>query len=188
MATPDPWADFFDGSTYYTSPPLTDAMVAAAEKALGYTLPASYLRLLRVKNGGAPKRQCHPTAGTHWSDNHMRVVAIFGIGGRWGIDSPEFGTRRMIEQAGYPEIGVIIGWTPTAGHDAIMLDYSACGPQGEPRVSHIEPNRAIARCWRRTSRRSSPGLWTASRMRNSGSGRWRNISGGRKAPRISRLI
>ena len=138
MATPDPWADFFDGSTYYTSPPLTDAMVAAAEKALGYTLPASYLRLLRVKNGGAPKRQCHPTAGTHWSDNHVRVVAIFGIGGRWGIDSPEFGTRRMIEQAGYPEIGVIIGWTPTAGHDAIMLDYSACGPQGEPRVSHID--------------------------------------------------
>ena len=138
MATPDPWANFFDSSTYYTSPPLTDAMVAAAEKALGYTLPASYLRLLRVKNGGAPKRQCHPTAGTHWSDNHVRVVTLFGIGGRWGIDSPEFGTRRMIEQAGYPEIGLIIGWTPTAGHDAIMLDYSACGPQGEPRVIHID--------------------------------------------------
>lgn len=132
------WQDFFDGSDYYTGPPLTDAMVADVERTLGYTLPQSYLRLLREKNGGAPKCQCHPTAGTSWSDNHVRVMSLFGIGGRWGVDSREFGTRHMIQEAGFPEIGIIIGWTPTAGHDAIMLDYSACGPQGEPRVSHVD--------------------------------------------------
>ena len=71
MATADVWSDFFDASTHYTGPPLTDAMVASAERALGYALPASYLQLLRVKNGGCPKRQCHPTGGTHWSDNHV---------------------------------------------------------------------------------------------------------------------
>lgn len=136
--TANVWNDFFDASTYYTGPPLTDSMAADVERALGYRLPQSYLQLLRVKNGGAPKRQCHPTSGTSWSDNHVRVTSIFGIGGRWGIDSKEFGTRHMIEQAGFPEIGLIVGWTPTAGHDAIMLDYRECGPQGEPRVAHVD--------------------------------------------------
>lgn len=131
-------ADFFDASTYYTSPPLTDAMVAAAERALGYTLPQSYLTLLRAKNGGVPKRQCYPTGGTHWSDNHIRVVRISGIGGMWGIDSEEFGSRHMIEQAGFPEVGIFVGLTTTAGHDGIFLDYSVCGAQGEPRVTLID--------------------------------------------------
>ncbi len=139
MAAADAWSDFFDASTHYTGPPLADAMVASAERALGYALPASYLRLLRVKNGGCPRRQCFPTGGTHWSDNHVRLVTVFGIGGSWGIDSDECGTRHMIEQAGLPEIGIVVGMTPTAGHDAIMLDYSVCGPQGEPRVVHVDP-------------------------------------------------
>jgi hypothetical protein len=139
MATAEDWSDFFDASTNYTGPPLTDALIASAERTLGYTLPASYLQLLRVKNGGVPKRKCFPTKGEHWSDNHVRAQVIFGIGGLWGIDSEEFGTRHMIEQAGLPEIGIVVGMTPTAGHDAIMLDYSACGPQGEPRVVHVEP-------------------------------------------------
>jgi hypothetical protein len=132
------WADAFDGSTYYTSAPLTDAMVAAAERSLGYTLPQSYLRLLRAKNGGVPKRQCCPTNGTHWSDNHIRVTRICGIGGTWGIDSDEFGSRHMIEQAGFPEVGIFVGLTTTAGHDGVFLDYSECGPQGEPRVTLID--------------------------------------------------
>ncbi len=144
MATRDISSDFFDASTSYTGPPLTDAMVAAAERTLGYRLPASYLQLLRVKNGGRPRRQCHPTGGTHWSDNHVRVVAIFGVGGQWGIDSEQFGTRHLIEQAGLPEIGIVVGWTPAAGHDAIMLDYSACGPQGEPRVVHADPEDNVS--------------------------------------------
>src|SRR5262249_60136969 len=57
------WSDFFDGSNHYTGPPLTDAMVASAERALGYKLPVSYLHLLRAKNGSCPNRHFHPTAG-----------------------------------------------------------------------------------------------------------------------------
>jgi len=139
MATANVWSDFFDASTYYTSPPLTDAMVASAERVLGYALPASYQQLLRVKNGGCPKRQCYPTDGTHWSNNHVRVVTVFGVGGQWGIDAEEFGSRHMIEQAGLPEIGIVVGMTPTAGHDAIMLDYSVCGLRGEARVVYVDP-------------------------------------------------
>jgi hypothetical protein len=113
-------------------------MVAAAEAALGYKLPAAYLQLLRVKNGGNPKRQCYPTDGTSWSDNHVRVTVICGIGGRWGIDSEQYGSRHMIEQAGFPDVGVFVGWTPTAGHDGIFLDYRASGPAREPRVIYLD--------------------------------------------------
>jgi hypothetical protein len=134
-----PWDEFFEDSEYYTGPPLTDAMVAEAESKLGYRLPPSYLRLLRVKNGGVPKRQCHPTGGTSWSDNHVRVTTLWGIGGTWGIDSEQYGSRHAIRQAGFPEIGIVIGWTPTAGHDGIMLDYSERGPVGEPRVVLVDP-------------------------------------------------
>jgi SMI1-KNR4 cell-wall len=133
------WDDFFDGSDYYTSPPFTEAMVADVERVLGYKLPVSYIRLLRVKNGGAPKLQCYPTAGTDWSDNHVRIMSLVGIGGRWGIDSAELGSRHLIREGGFPpEIGIIVGWTPTAGHDAIFLDYRDCGPNGEPRVTLVD--------------------------------------------------
>ena len=86
-----------------------------------------------MKNGGAPRRQCFPTAGTHWSDNHVRVMQVFGIGGRWGIDSDELGSRKLIRDAGYPAIGIIIGWTPTAGHDAIFLEITANAARGASR-------------------------------------------------------
>ena len=52
---PSLWEGFFETSVHYTSPLLTEAMVAAAEASLGHTLPESYLRLLRVKNGGYRK-------------------------------------------------------------------------------------------------------------------------------------
>lgn len=136
MSTQD---DIFDTSTEYTGPALTDAMVAAAEASLGYKLPASYLGLLRIKNGGSPRRQCFPTRGQSWSDNHIRVTILCGIGGRWGIDSPELGSKHLIRQGGFPDVGIFIGWTPTAGHDGILLDYGPRGPAGEPRVIHVDP-------------------------------------------------
>ncbi|MDZ4683727.1 MAG: SMI1/KNR4 family protein [Planctomycetaceae bacterium] len=140
MANPSRlWDDFFGPSNVYTGPRLTDVMVAGVETTLGYRLPQSYLRLLRVKNGGVPKRPCYPTAGTTWSDNHVCLTTLCGIGGRWGIDSEELGSRHAISQAGFPEVGIFFGWTPTAGHDGFMLDYSECGPQGEPRVIFVDP-------------------------------------------------
>jgi len=131
---PDFWEDFFDDSNGFTGPPLTEEMIAEAEAALGYRLPQSYLRLIRVKNGGSPKRQAYPTGKTGWADDHVRVVEILGIGGTWGI----VGSRHWSREWGYPDVGVVVGETPSAGHDTIMLDYSECGPEGEPRVIHVE--------------------------------------------------
>ncbi|WP_017153708.1 hypothetical protein [Bacillus bingmayongensis] len=42
-----------------------------------------------------------------------------------------------MEEFEYPSIGILIGESPTAGHDAVMLDYSRCGKNGEPRVIHV---------------------------------------------------
>jgi hypothetical protein len=134
----DFWQDFFDDSTYFTGPPLTEEMVRSAEAHLGYKLPASYLRLLYVKNGGSPRRKCFPTGEAGWADDHVEVCGIRGIGGTWGIDSEYRGNRYLIREWGYPDVGIVIGQTPSAGHDGIMLDYRACGPDGEPRVIHVD--------------------------------------------------
>jgi hypothetical protein len=131
--------EFWGESDYFTGPHLTDEMIRAAEQLLGYKLPESYLRLIRVRNGGSPRRRCFPTqVPTSWAKDHIQISGIRGIGGEWGIDSEDLGSRYMIAEWGYPDVGIVIGETPSAGHDTVMLDYSECGPQGEPRVIHVE--------------------------------------------------
>ena len=44
----------------------------------------------------------------------------------------------MISEWGYPPIGIYFGDCPSAGHDMICLDYSGCGPSGEPTVVHVD--------------------------------------------------
>jgi hypothetical protein len=131
--------DFWDESDEFTGPQLTEQMVRDAERRLGYKLPESYLQLIRSRNGGTPKRRCFPTQEpTSWAEDHIYVCGIRGVGGEWGIDSESLGSRYMIEEWEYPDVGVVIGETPSGGHDTVMLDYSECGPMGEPRVIHVE--------------------------------------------------
>ena len=138
--------DFWTDDGYFTGPPLRDEMVRAAEALLGYTLPVSYLNLLRSRNGGTPVRTCFPTTTpTSWAEDHIALTGIRGIGGQWGIDSPELGNACMIEEWGYPDIGIVVGECPSAGHDVVMLDYSMCGPSGEPRVVHVETECSVPR-------------------------------------------
>jgi hypothetical protein len=137
---PDDWVGGVPPWHEYVGPELTDGSVCAAEEALGYKLPAAYLRLLRVQNGGLPRRRCFP-AGR----GYVEVTGLYGVGGWYGIDSPDRGSRYMIREWGYPEVGIVIAPTPWGGHDAVMLDYSECGPAGEPRVIHVETEAARPR-------------------------------------------
>jgi SMI1-KNR4 cell-wall len=132
-------SDFWTDDRYFTGPTLSEEMIARAEALLGYKLPHSYLNLLRTRNGGSPRRDCFPTeVPTSWATDHIALSGIRGIGGEWGIDSPSLGSAAMIAQWGYPRSGVVVGECPSAGHDVVMLDYSTCGPEGEPRVVHVE--------------------------------------------------
>ena len=131
--------EFWTDSKYFTGPPLRDEMVREAETLLGYTLPASYIALLRSRNGGTPVRDCFPTSvPTSWAKDHIALSGIRGIGGEWGIDSPGLGSIAMAQEWGYPDIGIVVGECPSAGHDVVMFDYSRCGPAGEPQIVHVE--------------------------------------------------
>lgn len=136
---------FFNDDDYFTGPALTQDMVDRAEAALGFRLPGSYLGILSQKNGGTPLRRCvRMDAPTSWAPDHIEIAGLRGIGGEWGIDSTDgLGSTDMITEWGYPDVGIVICEMPSGGHDAVMLDYSSCGPNGEPAVVYIDEDRSV---------------------------------------------
>ena len=59
---------------YYDHPPLTDEMVRIAEAQLSVTLPASYIDLLRIQNGGYTHRFAYPIQErTTWPFDHISL-------------------------------------------------------------------------------------------------------------------
>lgn len=99
-------AGFWKSSEYalkeYVGAPLTDDVVAAVERELGYKLPASYVELMRYQNGGIPSRTNHRTKErTSWAHDHIAITGIYSIGG----DKPcsllgGFGSQFWIEEWG----------------------------------------------------------------------------------------
>lgn len=138
-------SELFEDSDYYTGPSLNEEMVRGAEAELGVRLPRAYLDLLSVRNGGTPRNQCVPTPfPTSWAPDHFQITGILGLGGEWGIDS-DTGSKYLVPEWGYPDIGIVVCDTPSAGHDTVMLDYTDCGPNGEPAVAYIDEDRVPRR-------------------------------------------
>ena len=136
--------NFWDDNWYvlkeYVSDPPSDELIASVEEELGYKLPAAYIWLMKQHNGGIPVNTCYPCdEPTCWSDDHVAITGIFGIGREKSCSlCGELGSQFMIDEWEYPAIGVAICDCPSAGHDMIFLDYRACGPQGEPAVVHVD--------------------------------------------------
>lgn len=126
---PDP--DGYQHRTY-GGPEPTPEVVEAVEAKLGYTLPGSYVALLRTRNGGFPVNDRHPATSTTWAPDHVAVTGFFGIGPKL------LAAQEDALDGGYPPLGVYIADCPTAGHDLIALDYRDCGPSGGPAVVHID--------------------------------------------------
>ena len=134
------WNDNWYALKEYISDPPSDELIASVEEELGYKLPAAYIWLMKQHNGGIPVNTCYPCdEPTCWSDDHVAITGIFGIGREKSCSlCGELGSQFMIDEWEYPAIGVAICDCPSAGHDMIFLDYRACGPQGEPAVVHVD--------------------------------------------------
>jgi len=137
------FTEFWDEAEYsqkYTEPAPSDALVAEVERELGFRLPDAYVELAHVRNGGMPVRSCFPMVEpTGWADDHIAISGIYAIGrtARYSLLG-DVGALFMREEWGYPDWGVGIADTPSAGHEMVMLDYRVCGPTGEPAVVHVD--------------------------------------------------
>lgn len=120
MAIP---TDAFWSSNYYTHPPLTDEMIAVAEEQLGVTLPAEYIDLLRIQNGGYTHRFGFPmTQPTTWAKDHVPLNDMTGIVTDATIRTAQniLNTGYMTEEWGLPPRQALLSGD---GHWWITLDY-----------------------------------------------------------------
>ena len=118
----------------------TDEDFEKVEKELGYCLPESYKALMRIQNGGElRKNNFEGSFKRNWTSGSFDIEYISGVDSskRYSLCG-EFGSKFWIEEWKYPDIGVVICGTSSGGHDMIFLDYSDCGPEGEPCVVHID--------------------------------------------------
>ena len=138
MKTENLWysSEFMDGN--YTSAQFDDELLKSVEEELGYKLPASYIELMKVRNGGAFQRCIFKID----EDFYIEVNGIYGIGREKSYSlCGSRGSEFWIEEWEYPAIGVAICDCPSAGHEMIFLDYRECGPKcenGEPKVVYID--------------------------------------------------
>ena len=117
----------------------TDDDICKIETELGYRLPDSYKALVKRHNGGLLAREYFKNPmQCGWQSRVFHTASIYGLDRekRYSLCGAA-GSRFRIEEWGYPDIGIAIGDTMTGGHDMIFLDYSDCGPEGEPCVVHI---------------------------------------------------
>ena len=137
-------SEFWESSEYanreYVCGHLTEDRIKEVEAALGYLLPRSYIELMQTQNGGFPKNTAAPSKErASWADDHVAITGIFGIGSDKQFSlCGSLGSQFMIDEWGYPDIGVYICDCPSSGHDMVGLDYRNCGSTGEPKVVHVD--------------------------------------------------
>ena len=95
---------------------------------------------MRIQNGGElRKNNFEGSFKRTWASGSFDIEYISGVDSskRYSLCG-EFGSKFWIEEWKYPNIGIAICGTSSGGHDMIFLDYSDCGPEGEPCVVHID--------------------------------------------------
>lgn len=149
MATSVPADLFAKPRPGTTARPATRAAISKAERALGVKLPAALKALLLVRNGGTLRLtrfalSRKPPVRAIWArkDYSLQWLPGVGLGGRSGsepvediVELSETATRCQVPP------GLVPIWHIN-GEAWCCLDYRRCGPNGEPSITHIEPDQA----------------------------------------------
>lgn len=104
----------------YENPTLTSEMITSIEASVGYKLPAFYIRLCSIQNGGLPNRREYRLENVPYK---FSLRGIFGIGYAEGGIAGEWGTKYLVESFDYPDIGIYFADSHTAGQDMFCFDY-----------------------------------------------------------------
>lgn len=118
-----------EDSKKYECGPLDDETIKKTEEQLGFKLPESYIYLMKKHNGGLLRKNYLAIKNT---DGFNDLDGIYGIGEK------NYSVNRQNEDKYDHEENLISICDSNSGHVSIYLDYSECGPQGEPRVIAID--------------------------------------------------
>lgn len=136
-------ADFWDDSDpaaeQYKMAPPTDGLISSVEEELVFKLPGFYVHMMKQHNGGVPRKRNFPISGAGSAgQGSITISGILGIGREKSLSlCGSTGSRHIIEQGGYPEIGVVIATCPS-DTEIVMLDYRESGNDGIPEVVHVD--------------------------------------------------
>ncbi|MDR1872698.1 MAG: immunity 51 family protein [Deltaproteobacteria bacterium] len=137
------WDSFWDSRLLvslaeFDGDPLTEEMIVETENELAFKLPEGYKAFLRRKNGGVPRyRTFHLPPPPEREDSARQLVGLLGLDSRRKYSLlGSRGSRFMYAKYGFPQIGLIIGHCLAPETEAIYLDYSDRGANGEPHVSY----------------------------------------------------
>lgn len=126
---------FRAGSTYLSPPkPVSEAELAQFETSRGVKLPASYVRLLRLQNGGRVRKELFLTPDDQ--DYHIEEIAGIGEGRSSSLNLLQ---RYPVEdEAGRDVSDLVIPFGRLTGYGFLALDYRECGAHGEPSVLAVD--------------------------------------------------
>lgn len=118
-----------EDSKKYDCGPLDDETIKKTEEQLGFKLPESYIYLMKKHNGGLLRKNYLAIKNT---DGFNDLDGIYGIGDN------NYSVNQQNKDKYDHEENLISICDSNSGHVLIYLDYSECGPQGEPRVIAID--------------------------------------------------
>ena len=107
---------------------ITNERILEAELKTGFKFPLGLIELLKSNNGGTPYTIAFPIKNDLYID-HIYITNFIPLGGQFSIDNIDF-----YSQWNYPSTGLVICDCSSYGMDVIMMDYSKCGPQGDPKI------------------------------------------------------
>ncbi|WP_339311497.1 SMI1/KNR4 family protein [Paenibacillus sp. FSL k6-2145] len=142
------WNDSAEAVEQYVMAPPTDEQVESVEEQLVFKLPTSYINMMKLHNGGVPHYRYFPVSQAEAAKKvRVEIAAILGIGREKAHSlGGEAGSRFIIEQEGYPEIGVVV-CECSSDSEVVMLDYRESGNAGEPEVVHVDKNENYKITW-----------------------------------------